>query len=200
MHPKYERTYVMIKHDGVQRSLVGEIIHRLERTGLKITAISMFTPSRDQVVAHYAKDDAWCEKVGSRTIAEMNAAGKTPEKTALEYGRDVLEGLYKFMTCGPVVALVIEGNQAVGIIKKIVGGTEPLTSDVGTIRGDLTIDSYSLANWDGRSVRNLIHCSDQVEEAEREISVWFPGNVGVQKYIHINENIHYNVDFKGLEV
>lgn len=69
--------------------------------------------------------------------------------------------------------MIWQGNQAVGIVKKIVGATEPLSSDVGTIRGDLTIDSYALANIDGRAVRNLIHCSDKVDEAEREIALWF---------------------------
>lgn len=193
MHPKYEKTYVMVKHDGVQRSLIGEMIHRLERTGLKFTAMKMMVPTRQHAIDHYAKDDAWCEKVGARTVSEMQAAGKEVTKTALEYGRDVLEALYGFMTSGPVVAMVIEGNQAVGVIKKIVGGTEPLSSDVGTIRGDLTIDSYGLANFDNRSVRNLIHCSDQVEEAKREIGVWFKPEELIS-YTHINERIHYDVD------
>jgi len=195
MHPKYEKTFVMIKHDGVQRSLVGEITQRLERTGLKLTAMKMMVPTRDHAIKHYSKDDVWCEKVGSRTVTELQAVGKEVTKTPVEYGRDVLEALYGFMTSGPVITMVIEGNQAVGIIKKIVGGTEPLTSDVGTIRGDLTIDSYALANFDNRSVRNLIHCSDQVPEADREISVWFDPKELIS-YSHINERIHYDLDLK----
>lgn len=195
-HPKTERTFIIVKHDGVQRSLVGEIIHRLERTGLKMIGMKMIIPTRDQVVSHYSKDDAWCEKVGARTVEERTAKGKPVEKSALEYGRDVLEGLYSFMTAGPVVIGAFEGNQAVGIVKKIVGGTEPLTSDVGTIRGDFTIDSYTIANFDGRSVRNLIHCSDQVSEAERELTVWFSEKELIS-YIHINERILYDVDVNG---
>lgn len=187
----------MVKHDGIQRSLVGEITKRLERTGLKIVALKMMVPTREQVVSHYGKDDAWCEKVGGRTIKELEAGGKAIEKSALEYGKELLEGLYSFMTSGPVVAMVFEGNQAVAIVKKIVGGTEPTTSDVGTIRGDLTIDSYGLSGFDGRSVRNLVHCSDEISEAAREIEVWFQPSELI-KYTHINEKILYDVNLDGI--
>lgn len=187
----------MIKPDGVQRSLVGEVIHRIERTGLKLVALKLLVPTREQSAEHYGKDDAWCEKVGQRTIDGIEAAGGTASKTALEYGQEVLEGLYDFLTSGPVVAMVWEGNQAVGIVKKIVGGTEPLTSDVGTIRGDLTVDSYEIANIDGRAVRNLIHCSDEREEALREIAIWFSDNE-IIKYKHIGERMLYDVNLDGL--
>jgi nucleoside-diphosphate kinase len=197
-HPKKEQTYVMVKPDGVQRSLVGEVISRIERTGLKLVALKMLVPTREQSAEHYGKDDAWCEKVGARTIESMKTAGAEPKKTALEYGREVLEGLYDFLTAGPVVAMVWEGNQAVGVVKKIVGGTEPLSSDVGTIRGDLTVDSYEIANIDGRAVRNLIHCSDEKEEAKREIAIWFSSDKDVVSYKHINERMLYDVNLDGL--
>ena len=102
------------------------------------------------------------------------------------------------MTCGPIIPMIWEGNQAVGIIKKIVGGTEPLTSDVGTMRGDLTIDSYDLANMDGRAVRNLIHCSDKTDEAEREIKVWFSEDE-ILKYGLISEKMIYDVNLDGIK-
>lgn|SRR5690606_6475799 len=196
-HPKKEHTYVMVKPDGVQRSLVGDIIKRIERTGLKLVALKMLVPTREQSAEHYGKDDAWCEKVGNRTIEGIKEAGGEPKKTALEYGREVLDGLYDFLTSGPVVAMVWEGNQAVGIVKKIVGGTEPLTSDVGTIRGDLTVDSYEISNIDGRAVRNLVHCSDEKEEALREISIWFEDGE-IIKYKHIAERMLYDVNLDGL--
>jgi nucleoside-diphosphate kinase len=94
--------------------------------------------------------------------------------------------------------MVWEGNQAVGIIKKIVGGTEPLTSDVGTIRGDLTLDSYDLANVGGRAVRNLIHCSDQVDEAERELKVWFKEDE-ILKYTLVQEKMLYDINLDGIK-
>mgnify|MGYP003562614118 FL=1 len=101
------------------------------------------------------------------------------------------------MTSGPIVAMVVEGAQAVGVVKKLVGGTEPLTSDVGTIRGDLTTDSYQLANLDSRSVRNLIHCTDKPEESEREINIWFKPEE-IISYTHINEKILHDVNVDGI--
>lgn len=187
----------MVKPDGVQRSLVGDIIKRIERTGLKLVALKMVVPTREQSANHYGKDEAWCEKVGNRTIEGIKASGHEPKKTALAYGQEVLEGLYDFLTSGPVVAMVWEGNQAVGIVKKIVGGTEPLTSDVGTIRGDLTVDSYEIANIDGRAVRNLVHCSDEKVEALREVSIWFSEDE-IIKYRHIAEQMLYDVNLDGL--
>ncbi|MHB1330427.1 MAG: nucleoside-diphosphate kinase [Minisyncoccota bacterium] len=196
-HPKKERSFIAVKHDGVQRTLVGEIISRIERTGLKIVALKMFVPPMDKTVEHYGKDDAWCEKVGQRTIENMEKDNKKPVKSAVEYGRDVLNALYTYFTLGPVVGFVVEGNKAVDIVKKIVGGTEPTTSDVGTIRGDYTLDSYDLANVDGRAVRNLIHCSDKPEEAEREIKIWFK-NDELINYRSIQEEILYDVNIDGI--
>lgn len=196
MHPKKERTFVILKPDAVQRSQMGEIIGRFERTGLKFVAMKMFVPTSEQLLAHYAKDDAWCEKVGQKTIDKLAADGQPAAKSALEYGRDVLNQLVSFMSSGPVLAMALEGNQAVGVVKKLVGGTEPLTSDVGTIRGDMTIDSYDLANIDGRAVRNLIHCSDQVVEAQRELALWFKPEE-LMSYRHINEAMLYDVNMDG---
>lgn len=196
-HPIKERTFVIVKPDGVHRSLVGDIVSRIEKTGLKFVAMKMVVPNRDQVIDHYNKDDAWCEEKGARTVKNLKESGGTPNKTALEYGQDIVEGLVSFMTVSPVVVMVLEGNQAVGIVKKLVGGTEPLTSDVGTIRGDLTIDSYELANIDERAVRNLVHCSDVKEEAEREIKVWFKEDELIS-YNHVNEKMLYDVNLDGI--
>lgn len=192
-----ERSFVIIKHDGVQRTLIGEIINRIERTGLKIVAMKMFVPDRERATAHYGKDDVWCEKVGARTVENIIKQGGKPEKEALQYGRDVLEALMKYITLGPVVAMVIEGNQAVGIVKKLVGGTEPMTSDVGTIRGDFTVDSYDSANVGGRAVRNLIHCTDVPEEAEKEINIWFKPEE-IISYNLVQEKILYDVNIDGI--
>lgn len=196
-HPKKERTFLAVKHDGVQRGLVGEVIKRIERTGLKVVGMKMFVPDMDKTIEHYGKDDAWCEKVGQRTIEALENEGKKPEKSALEYGKDTLNQLYKYFTVGPIVGMVIEGNQAVAIVKKLVGGTEPTTSDVGTIRGDYTLDSYEISNVDGRAVRNLVHCSDQPSEAEREIKIWWKPEELIS-YKHIQEKILYDVNLDGI--
>ncbi len=196
-HPKKEKTFVLLKPDAVQRSLVGEVIRRIERTGLKLVALKVVFATREQAVKHYNKDDKWCEEKGARTVKNLEAAGKSTGKSAVEYGRDIVNGLTDFMTCGPVVIMVWQGNSAVGIVKKLVGGTEPLTSDVGTIRGDLTIDSYDIANVDARAVRNLIHCSDAPEEAMREMKIWFADNE-ILNYRLINEEILYDINLDGI--
>jgi nucleoside-diphosphate kinase len=196
-HPKNEKTFVLLKPDAVQRTLVGEIIRRIERTGLKLVGMKVVLATREQAVAHYNKDDKWCEEKGARTVKNLEAAGKVADRPAIEYGRDIVNGLADFMTCGPVVIMAWQGNSAVGIVKKLVGGTEPLTSDVGTIRGDFTIDSYDVANVDNRAVRNLIHCSDSPEEALREITLWFKDGE-VLKYRLMNEEILYDVNIDGI--
>lgn len=196
-HPKKERSFVIIKPDGVQRSLMGEIIKRFERTGLKVVAMKFFIPKEEKCWDHYNKDDAWFQSKGANIVKEREAAGMKIEKEAIDYGKDIIQQLADFMTSGPVLAMILEGNQAVGIVKKLVGGTEPLTSDVGTIRGDLTLDSYGLAGVDERAVRNLIHCSDKPEEAEREIKIWFDKSEIID-YRLVGEQILYDVNLDGI--
>src|SRR5262245_42945833 len=141
-HPKKERTLVIIKPDGVQRSLVGEIIHRYERTGLKLAAMRFGLIEEKKLWEHYNKDDAWFLKKGTKILEDKKASGQAITKEALEYGKDIIGQLVKFMTSGPTLMMVWEGNQAAAVVRKITGETEPSTSDVGTIRGDLTLDSY----------------------------------------------------------
>jgi len=196
-HPKKERTFVIVKPDGVQRSLVGEIVSRIERTGLKIVAMKMIVPTEDQCWKHYAKDDVWFREKGERIAKQLEAQGVALDREPIEYGRDIIRQLAVFMTSGPVVAMVIEGNRAVDVVKKIVGATEPSTSDVGTIRGDFTIDSYDLAGTDRRAVRNLIHCSDKPEEAGRETVIWFDKGE-IVPYRLVQEAILYDVNLDGI--
>lgn len=196
-HPKKERTFVIVKPDGVQRGLVGEIIRRFERTGLKLVCLKLDLIDEKKLWEHYGKDDAWFLKKGTNIVAERTNAGLPVDKEPIEYGKDIIRALVKFMTSGPAVVMVWEGNQAVGVVKKLVGGTEPSTSDVGTIRGDLTLDSYQIAAVDDRAVRNLIHCSDAPEEAEREIKLWLDEK-DILKYRLIGEQILYDVNLDGI--
>jgi len=197
-HPKKERTFVIIKPDGVQRSLIGEITSRFERVGYKLCAAKLVLPTEDQCWKHYNKDDAWFLKKGTAIVEAKKAKGLPIEKEAIEYGKDIIRGAVKYMMAGPVLCMVWEGNQAVAIIKKMVGGTEPLTSDVGTIRGDFSIDSYFLSETDARgSVRNLIHCTDDVNEYERESGLWFKPEE-IITYRHIREAMLYDVNLDGI--
>jgi nucleoside-diphosphate kinase len=196
-HPKNERTFIIIKPDGIQRSLVGEIISRFERAGLKLAAAKMVVPDSDRIWKHYNKDEAWFLKKGQGIIDNRTNAGLPVEKEAVEYGKDIVRALEKYMTAGPVVMMVWEGNQSVAVVKKLVGETEPSVSDVGTIRGDYTSDSILLANIDDRAVRNLLHCTDKPEEADHEINLWFKPEE-VVTYRHISEAILYDVNLDGI--
>ncbi len=196
-HPKKERTFVIIKPDGVQRSLVGEIISRFERVGLKLVYMKFGVLDDKKIWEHYGKDDAWFLKKGTGILEDRKSAGLPIEKEAIEYGRDIIGTLVKYLTAGPVVVMVWEGNQSVAVIKKLVGGTDPATSDVGTIRGDFTIDSYPAAAVDNRELRNLIHCSDQPEEAEREIALWLDPSELIN-YRLVQEQMLYDVNLDGI--
>ncbi len=192
-----EQTLVIIKPDGVQRSLMGEIMNRIERTGLKFVAVKLLVPEEEKCWKHYNKDEEWFMKKGARIIEDRTNHGMPIEKDQMQYGKDIIQSNVEFFTSGPVLALIIEGNQSVAIVKKLVGGTEPLTSDVGTIRGDLTVDSYALSSLDNRAVRNLIHCSDSPEEAQREIPLWFEKSE-IVSYKHLQGQILYDVNLDGI--
>jgi nucleoside-diphosphate kinase len=195
---KKQRTLVLIKPDGVQRGLIGEIVSRFERVGLKIVGLRMFVASPEQTQEQYGPSREEIEALGKRSIENQEKKyGIKTERTPYEQGEMIVEKLKRFMSCGPIVAMVLEGNQAVKIVRKLVGATEPLSSDVGTIRGDLTIDSYPLADKDGRAVRNIIHRSGSKEEAEREIKIWFKPEEIVD-YSLISERILYDVNLDGI--
>jgi nucleoside-diphosphate kinase len=197
-HPKKERTLVMIKPDGVQRALIGEIVRRYERTGLKLVALKMLVPDEKMVERHYTVDPGWIKKVGEKSIISYQNKGLVaPFKDPEECGRAVLVRLKKYLTTGPVIAMIWQGNKAVGIVRKLTGGTEPLTSDVGTIRGDLTVDSYDMSDLDDRAIRNLIHASGSVEEAEKEITIWFKESE-ILKYNLVLEKMLYDVNIDGI--
>ncbi len=193
-----ERTLVVLKPDAIQRNLVGEIIKRFENRGLKMIGMKMVVATEDMVFDHYNKDDAWFIRKGEGVIKDMKAAGETPEKEAIEYGKDIIRGLSKYITAGPSIAIVYEGHRAVDVVLSMVGETEPVSVDAGTIRGDYGIDSYALCAIQGnRGLRNLIHASESVDEANREIKLWFKDSE-IIKYNHILEKILYDVDLDGI--
>ena len=197
-HPKYEQTLVIVKPDGVQRSLIGEIIRRFEQAGLKLAAMKMVLPTTEHIEQHYTLDPNWRLVTGEKTIKSYKEKGLIPPSDdPLVITAKILANLKKYMTSGPVVAMVWQGAHAVKIVRKITGGTEPLTSDVGTIRGDFVLDSYQISDADGRAVRNLIHASGSTEEAVMEIKHWFAPQE-VHKYQLIQEKILYDVNLDGI--
>ena len=176
---KFERTFCLIKPDGVKRGLIGDIILRIEKAGLKIVALKMLVPTADQVRKHYPmSDDAWVERLGEKSLSSFeNIAAEALEvlgsvdKSVI--GKNVADSLVEFMTSGPVVAMVVEGIQAREMIRKLAGHTLPFKADVGTIRGDYSVDSPAVANVEMRAIHNLFHASETEAEAKNEISLWF---------------------------
>lgn len=198
MHPKKERTFVAVKPDGVQRSLIGEVIGRFEKVGLKLTAMKMLVPDKEHIIKHYTLDPEWRRITGEKTIASYKAKGLTPPtEDPFEVTEKLLNTLWPYMTSGPVIAMVWEGANAQKIVKKLTGGTEPLTSDVGTIRGDYMLDSYAMSDVDGRALRNILHCSGSVPEAEMEIAHWFKPEE-ITDYKLVQESILYDVNLDGI--
>jgi nucleoside-diphosphate kinase len=193
-----EKTLVIIKPDGVQRTLIGEIIKRIEKTGLKLVGLKFTVPNSEIISQHYQLEEDWLIKVGQKSLLAYEKQGKKVEETdPKKIGEKVLNNLIKYLTSGPVVAMVWQGAHAVDIVRKIVGGTEPRTSDVGTIRGDFVIDSYELADVGGRAVRNLIHASSHPDEASKEIGLWFKKEE-IINYRLVQEQILYDVNLDGI--
>jgi len=147
-----EKTFVMVKPDGVQRGLVGEVISRLERKGLKIVAIKMLWIKRELAENHYAEHK----------------------------DKPFFSSLVEYITSGPVVAMVVEGRNAVKVVRSLVGATNPVEAAVGTIRGDFGLDVG----------RNIVHASDSLQSAEREISLFFDENEIID-YDRIDESWIY---------
>ncbi len=197
-HPKTERTLVVLKPDGIQRALIGEIMKRYERVGLKLVALKMFVPTEKMIEEHYLLDSEWKRNVGEKAISSYEKKSETPPSSdPIEVGNLVVERLKKYMTSGPVIAMVWEGAHAVELVRKITGGTEPRSAGVGTIRGDFVLDSYQMADTADRAIRNLIHASGSVHEAEKEIPHWFSDGE-IIKYSVPHEATLYDVDMKGI--
>lgn len=195
---KKERTLVIIKPDGVQRSLIGEIVKRFERIGLKLVGIKMMIPTAEMIEEHYTLDPEWVRVTGEKTIKGYKDKGmKPPIDDPLKVTAILLKRLKKYMTSGPVMAMVWQGAHSVAIVRKITGGTEPLASDVGTIRGDFVLDSYEMSDVNERCIRNLIHSSGSVKEAEDEIKHWFRDEELIN-YKLIQEQILYDVNLDGI--
>lgn len=163
-----QQTLILIKPDGVSRGLTGEIIERYKAAGLKVKKRKDILAPLDIIEKHYPMDPEYLRLIGEKTIA----AGQKV-KSAEDQGRKVVGWLRKFITSGPIVALVLEGEDAVGLARKTTGFTDPATAQKGTIRGDLGTDNILKANKEERPVYNLIHASGSEEEAKKEIKLWF---------------------------
>lgn len=191
----HERTLVIVKPDAVQRGLIGEIITRFEKKGLKIIAAKFVLPDASLATKHYDMPEADKIKLAERTIEGYREKGIELKKKPLEIAHEIQKRVIKYLTSGPVLALVIEGAHVIEHVRKLRGHTNPLSADVGTITSDLTIDSYMLSDADERAIRNLVHASGSREEAEREIKLWFNSNE-IFDYDLAIEKILYSKDWE----
>jgi len=185
-NPKEERTFVMVKPDGVKKGLIGEIIKRFEQRDLKIVALEMFQPTHEQVDNHYPKDSVWVKRLGEKTLSTYKKYGYDAMKdfgTAApeEIGPEIRKWLIEFLISTPLVKMVVEGTHAIDMVHKICGPTIPSQAEMGTIRGDFSVDSPTLANAEKRAVANIVHASETPEEAAHEIELWF-GNGEIYSY------------------
>lgn len=177
-HPKEEKTVILIKPDGVKRGLIGEILTRIEARGLKVIALEMIWPTKKQVDSHYPKNEVWVKRVGEKTLATYEKYGIDAEKEIgtsdpLKIGKMVRDWLLDFMISGPLVKAVVKGIHAIDMVRKIAGNTMPAFAEMGTIRGDFSVDSPAAANKDQRAIHNIIHASETPQEAANEINLWF---------------------------
>lgn len=178
MHPKEETTVVLVKPDGVKRGLIGEIIGRFEKRGLKVIALKMISVSRKQVDAHYPKDKEFFTVVGEKTLHDhkeynIDVINVFGTDNPLAIGKQLRVWMIDFLTSGPLVAMAVQGIHAIPMVRKIVGNTLPSRAEMGTIRGDFSVDSAILGNMQKRAIHNLVHASGNAGEAEHELKLWF---------------------------
>lgn len=159
-----ERTLILFKPDAIQRGLVGEILTRFERVGLKIVGTKMVSPDQSHFFRHY-------EEIGQMITRR---------------GQDKFDITLEMMLDGPVIAMVLEGVEAVELVRKLVGTTESKSAAPGTIRGDFSHMSFGYADGKNRGIPNLIHASGDPKEAEEEVSHWF-SDAELYDYAVLNE-------------
>lgn len=161
-----ERTLILFKPDALQRGIVGEVLSRFEKVGLKLVGLKMLTPDNEHFDAHY-------EGIG---------------KVKTRHGQDIFDVTLEQMQEGPVIAGVLEGIHAVDLVRKMVGPTEPAKAQPGTIRGDYAHSNFLYANSQGLTLPNIIHASAEANEAVEEIKLWFDDSE-----LYDYENLHHRI-------
>lgn len=192
-----ERTLVLVKPDGVKRGLTGEVLQRIERRGLKVVALKMVEVGREHLENHFPSTDEWVGRLGDKGLKTFNdyqldAKEIMGTDDRMEMGRKVKESLFAYMVSGPIIALVVEGLHAIDMVRKVAGHTLPVFADMGTIRGDFSVDSPAVANFEGRAIYNIMHASETPEEAQNEINLWFKPEE-IHPYKRADEDVMFNV-------
>lgn len=191
---KKERTLIAIKPESIQRHLIGEFISKFEKRGLKLVAAKLIAPTKEQVGTHYPDDDSWYIPTGTKTYESYKAKGIDPGKTPKELAIEVRNRLINHFTGRPLFLMVWEGPHAVALGRKTAGSTNPLAADIGSIRGDYSFESYDLSDSLDRATHTLVHASGAVDEAEKEIKIWFKPEEIID-YPLVMEEVFYSKDW-----
>lgn len=189
-----ERTLIAIKPESIQRHLIGEFISKFEKRGLKLVACKLVCPTKAQIEEHYPDDEDWYISSGTKTYESYKAKGIEPSMGPIELAKVTRKRLIEHFTDRPLLLMVWEGPHAVVLGRKTAGATNPLVADIGSIRGDYSIESYELADDINRAAHTLIHASDSPEGAQREMNIWFKKDE-ILDYDLILEDVFYTKDW-----
>ncbi len=195
-----ERTLILVKPDVIQRQIVGEILSRFERKGFKIVGMKMVNASKEQIQDHYTDEESYLIETGEKAKKGAIARGEDVSNwNSLEKGKIIRKNNVVYLTCGPIIAMVLEGHGVVSGVRKVLGSTSPADGDVGTIRDDYSFDTYALADYVSRATRTMLHASDSPENAEREVKIWFKENELCNNYETVAEKIFFDSSWDHLD-
>jgi nucleoside-diphosphate kinase len=169
-----EKCLLLLKPDCIEKLRIGEIITRIERAGLQINDMKMIKVTEESIGKHYPDDPLWLKSVGIKKIQKFKANGIMISDDPLTIGKKVRASLIQYFKEKKVIAIIVQGPNAIACMRKMAGNTEPTSSEVGTIRGDYSTDSFEIADLQQRPIKNMIHVSDSPTSSQREINVWFP--------------------------
>lgn len=189
-----EQTLIFVKPEAIQRHLMGEFISKFEKRGLKLVAAKLIAPTEEQVGIHYPDDDSWYIPTGTKTYESYKAKGIDPGMSPRELAVIVRKRLIEHFADRPLFLMVWEGPHAVALGRKTAGSTNPLAADIGSIRGDYSFESYDLSDYIERAAHTLVHASGSVEEASKEIAIWFKLEE-VLDYDLAMESVFYSKDW-----
>ena len=172
-----ENTLVIIKNDTIKRGLVGQIIQKFENAGLKIIAMRMEKPTKKVAREHYQQEKGWKERVGKKALAifknDADIIKCFGTNSVLEIGQMIFDWSVDQLIGKEVIVMALQGPNAINKVVAITGPSDPSNADLSTIRGTYSCDTYLHSNSEKRAIYNVIHRSDNADEAKRELKVWF---------------------------
>ncbi len=189
-----EKTLIIIKPESIQRHIIGELISKFERRGLKLVGCKLVAPDEKQVGKHYPDDKEWYVSSGTKTWQNYKDQGIEPPGSPIELAKRTRKRLVDHLANRPLLLMIWEGPHAIALGRKTAGATNPLVADIGSIRGDYSLESYELADGIERAIHTLVHASGSVKEAEKEIKLWFKPDE-VLDYGLVTEGVFYSRDW-----